>query len=107
MAVRYTVLALLVWFLAIDTPALGSGVSTIAKAIRQSDDFGKYEDVFVKATADLVGSGRCTLKEFEENGGWVKSTTTYRNEPVYFMYCGGLTTANRIYLNAETGGIFK
>lgn len=85
----------------------GAGTSGVAKAISQSDDFKRHRDAFVKATIELVNAGRCSLKEFENNGGWVKSTTTYRNRPVYFMYCGGLTVANRIYLDAETGRIFQ
>ncbi len=107
MAIRYAVLALLASLLVVETPALGSDESAIVKALRLSDDLSRYESAFVKATTDLVASGRCALADIEENGGWVKSTTTYRNEPVYFVYCGGLTVANRIYLNAETGSIFK
>jgi len=85
----------------------GAGATGIAKSISQSDDFKRYKSAFVKATTQLINAGRCNLNEFEDNGGWVKSTTTYRNQPVYFMYCGGLTAANRIYLNAETGRIFQ
>ena len=36
----------------------------------------------------------------------MKSAIKYRDEPVYFTYCGGMTISNRIYLNAETGRIF-
>lgn len=39
-------------------------------------------------------------------GGWVKSSN-HRNQPIYFTYCGGSTVANRLYLNAETGEIFR
>jgi hypothetical protein len=53
----------------------------------------------------LIGDGRCTAGDFEENGGWMKSSNN-RDEPVYFMYCGGFTAANRIYLDAASGRIF-
>jgi len=36
-------------------------------------------------------------------GGWLKSVNQYRKEPVYFTYCGGITSANKVYMNAETG----
>lgn len=85
----------------------GAGATGIAKFISQSDDFRHYKEAFVKATANLVDSGRCTLQEFESIGGWVKSTTTYREQPVYFTYCGGFTTSDRIYLDAQTGRLFQ
>ena len=111
MPMRYAVLPLLLAFMSVEVSASDKSSSPdtleVARSIRLSDDLSKYESAFVKATTDLVASGHCTLREVEEHGGWVKSTTTYRNEPVYFVYCGGFTTANRIYLNAETGSIFK
>lgn len=88
-------------------PDPGAGATGMAKAISQSDDFRHYESAFVTAAEKLVSSGRCTLVEIGNNGGWTKSTTTYRNKPVYFMYCGGMTLSNRLYLNADTGQIFQ
>lgn len=84
-----------------------AGAVGTAKLIRMSDDFQKYKTVFVKATNDLLASKRCTKNDFKNMGGWFKSTTTYRSKPVYFTYCGKMTLANRIYLNASTGRVFQ
>ena len=75
------------------------------KLVKDSDDFGKYRRAFVTAARTLIGDGRCTAGDFEENGGWMKSSN-HRDEPIYFMYCGGFTAANRIYLDAASGRIF-
>jgi hypothetical protein len=71
-----------------------------------SDDYGKHKDVFARAAAQLIASKRCTKSDFEETGGWLKSMN-HRDSPVYFTYCGGFTVANRLYLNAATGDVFK
>jgi hypothetical protein len=70
--------------------------------IADSDDFSKYRRQFSKLTANLIAEGRCTPDDFKEMGGWVKSVTNYRDEPVYFAYCGGMTVENKIYINAQT-----
>lgn len=79
--------------------------SDAERLVAHSDDFAQHRTAFVQAANELVASGRCTAADFEEQGGWMKSTN-HRDEPIYFMYCGGMTVANRIYLNAETGRIF-
>lgn len=76
------------------------------RLVAQSDDFAQYRDAFTTAARTLIADGRCTAAEFEEMGGWVKSSND-RDRPVYFTYCGGMTTANRIYLNTETGEIYR
>ena len=76
------------------------------RAVAQSDDFLQYREAFVTAANTLIADGRCTASEIEEMGGWVKSFNE-RTRPIYFTYCGGMTTANRLYLNAETCEIFK
>jgi hypothetical protein len=75
------------------------------KLVAGSDDFGRYRRAFVTAARTLIDDGRCTAGDFEENGGWMKSSN-HRDEPIYFMYCGGFTVANRIYLDAASGRIF-
>ena len=85
----------------------GAGTVGIAKLVSQSDDFRKYKSAFVKASTELMASGKCTKDDFEKSGGWVKSTTTYHDRPVYFTYCGGLTHSNRLYLDASNGRIFQ
>ncbi|MCA0200483.1 MAG: hypothetical protein LCH56_06540 [Proteobacteria bacterium] len=89
-------------YTAADTPAAAS----IEKALTGSDDFKKYRAAFVKSSAQLIASGQCALEDFENVGGWVKSTN-HSNEPVYFTYCGGMTNANRIYLNVSSGRTFR
>lgn len=79
----------------------------IASAVSQSDDYSKHEKAFIDASKELLKNEKCSLNEFEEMGGWMKSTTTYKEEPVYFTYCGGMTISNRIYVNASTGTIFQ
>jgi hypothetical protein len=73
------------------------------KLVAQSDDFKQYHHEFAVAARKLIGQGRCTESDFTEQGGWVKSVTEHANEPVYFAYCGGMTSANKVYLNVTTG----
>lgn len=80
--------------------------SPVARAIKSSDDFSKYQSVFVSASEQLIRSGTCTLEDFKEMGGWWRSTN-HKPKPVYFTYCGGITKSNRVYLNAATGKAFR
>lgn len=74
--------------------------------IAQSDDFARYRRAFVQAASSLIADQRCTEDDFRENGGWAKSSL-HRDRPIYFMFCGGATTASRLYLDAETGEVFR
>lgn len=85
-------------------PAETAAVSE--RIVAQSDDFAQHREAFVTAANQLIADGRCTAAEIEEMGGWIKSSNE-RNRPIYFTYCGGMTTANRLYLNVKTGEIFK
>lgn len=75
--------------------------------VAQSDDFQRHRRAFATAAAQLIADRRCTRQDFLEMGGWMKSVNQYRDQPVYFTYCGGMTNANRIYLDAATGRIFR
>ncbi len=75
--------------------------------VAQSDDFARHRRAFATAAAQLISEGRCTRADFEEIGGWMKSVNQYRDQPAYFTYCGGMTNANKIYLDASTGRIFR
>jgi uncharacterized protein YgiM (DUF1202 family) len=44
--------------------------SLIARAIKSSDDFLKHREVFISASEKLVNSGKCSLADFKEMGGW-------------------------------------
>lgn len=85
-------------------PALDAKASE--RLVAKSDDFRKYRKVFVEAADALIRNRQCKEKDFIEWGGWIKSTN-HRIEPIYFMYCGDPNRPNRIYLNAETGEIFR
>lgn len=78
----------------------------IAQSVSQSDDFKKHEKAFVTAARRLVSVGTCKVSDFEEVGGFLKSMN-HKSKPIYFTYCGGMTIANRVYLNVSTGEIFK
>lgn len=75
--------------------------------ISGSNDYQNHKDAFAKAARDLISDGRCTERDFKDMGGWLKSTTTYADKPIYFTYCGGMSKQNRLYLNAKTGEVFK
>jgi hypothetical protein len=77
-------------------------------AINTSDDYETYAAAFQRATKTLIDQGTCTFTDFETGGPWQKSATTYAALPVYFTYCGNhASISGRIYLNAETGEIFR
>ena len=78
---------------------------TISSYIESSDDFKKYFELFIKTTDKLLKDKTCTPEDFEETQGWVKSTT-FKNRSAYFVYCGGLKQANKIYLDVKNGEIF-
>lgn len=82
---------------AADTATVDEGL------VAQSDDFGKYRQQFVDIAGRLMADGRCTADEIRDQGGFVKSVTEYRDEPVYFIYCGGMTQSAKLYVNAKTG----
>ena len=85
--------------LTVERPAdPAKGATGTAALIAGSDDYRIYKCVFVKATDELLASGRCTRGHFSEMGGWVKSSS-YSDQPVYFTYCGSY---RKIYLNADT-----
>jgi len=83
-----------------------SGDSALEEAIRGSNNYSKYKKSFIKASETLIQEERCTLNDFKKIGGWVRSST-HKPKPIFFTYCGRMTTENRIYLNAETGKLFK
>lgn len=80
--------------------------ATAQRLIAGSDDLDENRAVFARVATDLVTNGTCTETEFVTNGGWVRSTT-FGSRPVYFMYCGGSTVANRLYLDVATGEVFR
>jgi len=93
--------------LAEERPADPADTASIDEAmIAQSDDFSLHRQAFLTAANELIVDGTCTAAEFDEMGGWVKSSN-HRNEPVYFTYCGGMTKNNRIYVDVSDGRLFR
>lgn len=80
--------------------------SLIEDAIKSSDDLSTYQDVFISASEKLINSGKCSLSEFKEMGGWVRSQN-YKSKPIYCTYCGGMHRNNRIYVDVVSGETFK
>lgn len=97
------------WLAALSITACGTEVeppsdALITKAVEQSDDFKKYRYTFVHAARELIREGECKLDDFIELGGWTSSPKSY---DLFFVYCGGSNTNNRIYLNVSEGTTFR
>ncbi|EAQ53696.1 SH3 domain-containing protein [Vibrio sp. MED222] len=73
--------------------------------LSRSDDLKLHQEKFRNTVAKLISEGECDPSDFEELGGWVKSVK-YSNRDVYFIYCGGLSLENKIYLDVNTNEIF-
>ena len=71
----------------------------------KSDDLKIHKEKFRNAVAELISDGECDPSDFEELGGWVKSVK-YSDRDVYFIYCGGLSLENKIYLDVNTNETF-
>ncbi|MGR1580103.1 hypothetical protein ACSSNL_01425 [Thalassobius sp. S69A] len=94
------------WLIALEELDPAAHATEMERLIGRSDDLAQRREAFTQATTELVSEGACTLDEFAEHGGWVRSTT-HGTSPVYFMYCGGATVADRLYLDASTGRRFR
>ena len=81
-------------------------ISILEKALKSSDNYSRYKKSFIKASEDLIKEKTCTVNDFKEMGGWMRSPA-YSPKPIFFTYCGGMIKENRIYLNAKTGEIFR
>ena len=94
-------------FLSEDRPPNPAADATgLEVLVAGSDDFQKYRGAFAQAAQSLISSGQCREADFREWGGWMKSVND-RSQPIYFIYCGGSKVSNRLYLNAETGDVFR
>ena len=83
------------------TPTHSEPRTALDVAIGESDDHHQYGSQFLTAARKLIEDGRCTVADFKEMGGWMRSTTKRKT---YFTYCGGMTHINnRIYLDVATG----
>ena len=71
----------------------------LIRAVTRSDDASTHLIVFGGAAQKLIRTGRCTMAEFEAQGGWVRSVS--RDTGWYFIYCGGYDHNNRIYFHVD------
>lgn len=78
----------------------------LEEAIKSSDTYSKYKATFIKASKSLIAKKQCSLADFKEMGGWLRSSS-YKPKPVFYTYCGGMRSSNKVYLNAKTGRVFK
>ncbi|MCG9700067.1 SH3 domain-containing protein [Vibrio natriegens] len=73
--------------------------------LQKSDDLKDNLEIFRNKTQLLLDDNTCEPEDFTELGGWVRSVT-YKQQNVYFIYCGGLEQENKIYLDVDSGEIF-
>jgi hypothetical protein len=71
------------------------------RLVKDSSDFNLYHAQFAKLAAMLIAERGCSESDFVEQGGFVKSVNR-QDEPIYFIYCGGMTAANKVYVNVRT-----
>ncbi|MGR5219444.1 hypothetical protein ACPV4B_04345 [Vibrio parahaemolyticus] len=79
-------------------------LNVLTEYVDTSDDFIRFQDVFLQASTALIKENRCRLSDFKEVRGWIKSINFSDN--VYFTYCGGIDTKNKVYLNVASGEVF-
>lgn len=73
----------------------------IADAVRGSDDWQIYRESFHESAARLIRRGTCTIADFRDAGGWMRAAPS-GGPPRYFIHCGGMTAAHRIYYTPST-----
>jgi hypothetical protein len=85
-----------------------AGTATLAEAqtaaipgLTASDDFGVRRVAFEKAARELIESGKCSAADFRLSGGFGRSISRGRS---YFIYCGGMSIGNRIYVRVDGDG---
>lgn len=81
-----------------------SNDTPLEKSIKGSDNYSLYRENFIKLSQKLIDQGRCSVADYKEMGGWLRSSN-HKPKPVYFTYCGGFSKGNKVYINAETGKI--
>ncbi len=84
----------------------GKKITSLEIAIKSSDNFSSYKNVMLDISQKLINQGRCTLADYREMGGWMRSYN-HKPKPIFFTYCGGMKKSNRVYLNAINGYVFK
>lgn len=81
-----------------------SSNTPLEKAIRGSDNYARYRENFINLSQNLINQGRCSIADYKEMGGWLRSSN-HKSKPIYFTYCGGFSKGHKVYINAKTGKI--
>lgn len=81
-----------------------SSNTPLENAIKGSDNYSLYRENFIKLSKELIDQGRCSVADYKEMGGWIRSSN-HKPQPIYFTYCGGFSKGNKVYINAETGAV--
>jgi hypothetical protein len=81
-----------------------SSDTPLEKAIEGSNNYSLYRDNFIRLSEKLIDQGRCSVADYKEMGGWLRSSN-HKPKPIYFTYCGGFSKGNKVYIDAESGAI--
>ncbi len=84
-----------------------AGDPEVTQYLTSSDNFGKFRKVMIKGSQELIAKGTCTVADFKMSGGWWQEPEGGASNPVYFSYCGSMTSAGRIFLNVSTGKTYR
>ncbi len=84
-----------------------AGDPDVTQYLTGSDNFGKHRKVMIRAAQDLMANHTCTMNDFKMNGAWFQMPEGGLSNPIYFTYCGSMTSEGRVYLNVNTGKAYK
>jgi hypothetical protein len=79
---------------------------TIKQLIASTDDFEQYEARFIELTDSVLQSKQCSEEDLTQLKGWIRSFN-YPDEPIYYSYCGGLEVEDKLYINLDSGDVFR
>ncbi len=68
-------------------PDPSENASGLEAVVADSDDFARYHAVFAEAARSLIAQSRCTERDFQEIGGWSKSSN-HRNHLFHLLWRG-------------------
>lgn len=77
------------------------------RLVEGSDDIDTHRAMFARVAIEMLAKNSCTEREFIENGGWKRTPSTFDSSSIYYIYCGGTATADRLFLDAETGEVYR
>ena len=88
-------------------PSSGSpGIDHFEAIVAGSDDFRRNRDVFAAAAQRLIEASTCTKDELKNQGGFSRVDGA-GGQNVYFVYCGGDTMSDRVFIDTKTQQVFR